>query len=289
MLVAGHTVDSCDGQLVVDPAGRVVCYLADDVGTLFVLPVGGRDEAAADAAGGGGDGGGGGTAGGGTAGGGPGGAFPLAADGVTLAAGTPPNDHPFRNDDVFAVDLHAAGIRNVRSAVVLAGTFEPTVLLLYEPRRTWAGRLAAVRATAAVAAVAVDAAARTGAVLWVLDGLPHDAATVAAVPDAAGGGGLVLCPSVALHVRHGGVAAAVSVNVFGDVWAREAPPPLREATRQSEVVLSLDQAKATFLAVRFCWGGGGEAVGERRAVQGAWQSCGRVGGGGRRGGHGDAR
>lgn len=49
-------------------------------------------------------------------------------------------------------------------------------------------------------------------------------------------------------MRHGGVAAAVSVNVFGDVWAREAPPPLREPTRQSEVVLSLDQAKVTFLA-----------------------------------------
>ncbi|KAK1861549.1 hypothetical protein I4F81_004133 [Pyropia yezoensis] len=179
---------------------------------------------------------------------GTGGAFALAADGTTLAPVVPPNDHPFRNDDIFAVDLHAAGIRSVRSAVVLAGTFEPTVLLLYEPRRTWAGRLAAVRATAAVAAVSVDAAARTGTVLWKLEGLPHDAATLAAVPDAGGGGGLVLSPSVVLHVRHGGLAAALSVNVFGDVWAREAPPPLRDPTRHSEVVLSLDQAKAAFLA-----------------------------------------
>lgn len=71
-----------------------------------------------------------------------------------------------------------------------------------------------------------------------------------------GGGGLVLSPSVVLHVRHGGLAAALSVNVFGDVWAREAPPPLRDPTRHSEVVLSLDQAKAAFLAVRFFRGGG---------------------------------
>lgn len=149
--------------------------------------------------------------------------------------------------EVFCIDIPTEyEASNIKDFVFLQGTFEPNILILHEPKRTWAGRAAIQRNTCHLLNLSVDIRSKRHTKSWVMDQLPYDSAKVIAVPESAGGGALTLSASVILQVRHGACVAALSLNCFGDAYSTEMKGKYDMITA-SDTLVECDAAHCRFL------------------------------------------
>lgn len=149
--------------------------------------------------------------------------------------------------EVFVIDIpNEYDATNIKDFVFLEGTFEPNILVLHEPKRTWAGRAAIQRNTCHLLNLSVDIRSKRHTKSWVMDTLAYDSAKVVSVPESAGGGALVISASVILQVRHGACVAGLSLNCFGDAYATEVKGKYDMITA-SDTLVECDAANCRFL------------------------------------------
>lgn len=150
-------------------------------------------------------------------------------------------------DDVFMIDLPSEySTGNVKDFVFLHGSFEPNILILVEPKRTWAGRAAIQRNTCHLLNISVDIRSKKHSKSWSMDQLPYDSQKLEAVPESAGGGALVVSVSVILQVRHGACTAGLALNFFGDAYVEEVKGKYDTITA-SDTLVECDAAHCRFL------------------------------------------
>lgn len=214
VLIRGRYSDQSSAVLRMDRKGRCVAVLANKLESLVILPVRGDDDLAA-----------------------------AAADPANVTEKEP----LVRESDMFVIDLKEEyGVSNVKDFVFLDDYFEPTVLLLHEPKRTWAGRISVQSKTAKLVAVSLDLRKKTHGKTWAMEKLPSDAHQVIGIPESAGGGVLVISPNVLLQVRHEACVAGLSFNCFGDAYAKEMSSSYSAIVR-SKTLMALDASRCCFL------------------------------------------
>ncbi|XP_041971473.1 cleavage and polyadenylation specificity factor subunit 1 [Aricia agestis] len=102
-------------------------------------------------------------------------------------------------------------IDNILDIQFLYGYYEPTLLLLYEPVRTFAGRTAVRSDTCAMAGVSLNMSARVHPVIWSTGGLPFDC--LQAVPiEKPLGGCLILAVNSLIYLNQSVPPYGVSLN-----------------------------------------------------------------------------
>jgi hypothetical protein len=148
---------------------------------------------------------------------------------------------------MYTVDLQEAyGVANVKDFVFLDDYFEPTVLILHEPKRTCPGRSAVQRNTCQLVAISLDLRSKSHSKTWAMEKLPYDAHQVVGIPESSGGGVLVLSPNILMQVRHEVCVAGLSLNSFGDAYAEEMAS-MYDTIVQSRTLMALDAARCSFL------------------------------------------
>ncbi|XP_063370441.1 cleavage and polyadenylation specificity factor subunit 1 [Cydia amplana] len=102
-------------------------------------------------------------------------------------------------------------IDNILDIQFLHGYYEPTLLLLYEPVRTFAGRTAVRNDTCAMAGVSLNMSARVHPVIWATSGLPFDC--LRAVPiQRPLGGCLIMAVNSLIYLNQSVPPYGVSLN-----------------------------------------------------------------------------
>ncbi|KAI0566023.1 Cleavage and polyadenylation specificity factor [Gracilaria domingensis] len=153
----------------------------------------------------------------------------------------------FNPADVFLVDLPTDyEASNIKDFVFLHGSFEPNVVILYEPKRTWAGRAAIQRNTSQILNISIDIQSKRTSKTWTVDQLPYDSIRLEPIPESAGGGIMLLCTSVIMQLRHGACVAGLSLNCFGDSYATEVKSKF-ETIKESDTLVECDGAHCRFL------------------------------------------
>lgn len=151
------------------------------------------------------------------------------------------------SDEVFLIDLKASyNAMNIKDIVFLQGTFEPNIVVLCEPKRTWSGRAAVHRNSSHLLCISIDVRSKRHSKTWLMEKLPYDSLKLEPVPESAEGGVLLLAPNVILQVRHGACVAGLSLNCFGDAYAAELKGTY-DAIRASENLLALDAGHCRFM------------------------------------------
>lgn len=132
-------------------------------------------------------------------------------------------------------------IDNILDIQFLHGYYEPTLLLLYEPVRTFPGRTAVRNDTCAMAGVSLNMSARVHPVIWSTGGLPFDC--LQAVPISKPlGGCLILAVNSLIYLNQSVPPYGVSLN---SIATHTTNFPLRI---QEGVCITLDGACAVPLA-----------------------------------------
>ncbi|KAG5672216.1 hypothetical protein PVAND_002358 [Polypedilum vanderplanki] len=132
-------------------------------------------------------------------------------------------------------------IDNVIDIQFLQGYYEPTLLILYEPVRTFPGRIAVRNDTCCLVAISLNIQQRVHPVIWSVTNLPFDA--LQAVPiNKPIGGCLILCINSLIYLNQSVPSYGVSLNSTAD---HSTNFPLRP---QDGVKISLDAAQIAFIS-----------------------------------------
>ncbi|KAJ0171666.1 hypothetical protein K1T71_012429 [Dendrolimus kikuchii] len=132
-------------------------------------------------------------------------------------------------------------IDNILDIQFLHGYYEPTLLLLYEPVRTFAGRTAVRNDTCAMAGVSLNMSARVHPVIWATAGLPFDCLQAVPIQKPLGGC-LILAVNSLIYLNQSVPPYGVSLN---SVATHTTNFPLRI---QEGVCITLDGACVAPLA-----------------------------------------
>ncbi|XP_064466494.1 cleavage and polyadenylation specificity factor subunit 1-like [Ornithodoros turicata] len=169
--------------------------------------------------------------------------IPFRKDGATeeadagLAFGNKP---PFLDYYPIVLNDFDEKINNIVDMQFLHGYYEPTLLILYEPLRTWPGRLAVRQDTCCILALSLNLQQRVHPIIWSFTNLPFDCTKVLAVPKPIGGV-LIMAVNALLYLNQSVPPYGVSLSSFTDFSTAF---PLKS---QEGVKLSLDCAQACFL------------------------------------------
>ncbi|XP_064640599.1 cleavage and polyadenylation specificity factor subunit 1-like [Lineus longissimus] len=131
-------------------------------------------------------------------------------------------------------------IANVIDFQFLHGYFEPTLLILYEPLRTWSGRIAVRQDTCSIVAISLNIQEKVHPVIWSLSHLPYDCLQVQAVPKPIGGV-LVFASNSCLYLNQSFPPMGVSLNSLAEI-STNFPLKIQEGVK-----ISLDGVHACFL------------------------------------------
>jgi len=115
------------------------------------------------------------------------------------------------------------GVRHVKDYVFLHGYFEPTLLILHEPKLTWSGRYAVSRDTCQLKAISLNVSQKVHPVIWSAEGLPHDSFALAAVPEPLGGA--IVFSANAIHYLNQGTRFVLPLNDFYKSTDHSQRPP----------------------------------------------------------------
>ncbi|CAL8101300.1 unnamed protein product [Calicophoron daubneyi] len=107
-------------------------------------------------------------------------------------------------------------INNVIDMQFLHGFYEPTLLVLYEPIGTWAGRVSARRDTCCIVALSFNLQKRTNPVIWFQESLPYDCSYVYSVPQPIGGV-LVLATNSVMYLKQTLPSCGLPLNCYAQV------------------------------------------------------------------------
>lgn len=130
---------------------------------------------------------------------------------------------------------------NVIDIQFLHGYYEPTVLILYEPVRTFPGRIAVRQDTCCMVAISLNIMQRVHPVIWSVANLPFDC--VQALPiEKPLGGTLILTTNAIIYLNQSVPPFGVSLNSVTDMSTNF---PLKA---QEGVCITLEGAQATFLS-----------------------------------------
>src|SRR5699024_1561868 len=92
---------------------------------------------------------------------------------------------------------------------------EPTLLILYEPVRTWAGRIAVRQDTVQMMTLSLDVHTRVHPHIWSTTNLPFNTFAALPVPKPLGGV-LILAHNALIHLNQGLPPYGISLNAFND-------------------------------------------------------------------------
>eukprot|EP00698_Gefionella_okellyi_P000539 TRINITY_DN10481_c0_g1_i1.p1 TRINITY_DN10481_c0_g1~~TRINITY_DN10481_c0_g1_i1.p1 ORF type:complete len:1389 (-),score=267.20 TRINITY_DN10481_c0_g1_i1:15-4181(-) len=112
----------------------------------------------------------------------------------------------------FPIDLGTIGVTKLLDVVFLHGYYQPTILILYQEKQTWAGRLGFHRDTCAVKAVSLDLQQQEYAIIWTMEKMPYSSFGLVSIPSPIGGA-LILSPNIVHHINQHSVHAT-SVNGY---------------------------------------------------------------------------
>lgn len=123
--------------------------------------------------------------------------------------------------NAYVDNLSKMNIREIRYAVFLHGSAEPTLLVLHEGDPSWAGNLRSKKDTCALSALSLNLSAKRHPKIWGIQNVPSDAYRLIACPS---GGALVLCSTCILYYAQGQQTGVVLHSAA--LPARQPPPPL---------------------------------------------------------------
>lgn len=130
---------------------------------------------------------------------------------------------------------------NVVDIQFLHGYYEPTVLILYEPVRTFPGRIAVRQDTCCMVAISLNITQRVHPVIWSVSNLPFDC--VQALPiEKPLGGTLILTINAIIYLNQSVPPFGVSLNSVTDISTNF---PLKV---QDGASMTLEGAQAAFLS-----------------------------------------
>ena len=132
-------------------------------------------------------------------------------------------------------------IMNVIDIALLPSYHEPTMAILFEPRRTFTSRLSALKDTVHLAIVSIDLMRRSFAPLFYVDQLPHDCFSLTPVPRPVGGV-LVTSPSCLMHFDQASMGGGLAVNAYARLVTNFA------LFDMSELTIHLDSSQIVFIA-----------------------------------------
>ncbi|UYV82374.1 CPSF1 [Cordylochernes scorpioides] len=130
---------------------------------------------------------------------------------------------------------------NIIDLQFLHGYYEPTLLILYEPIKTWPGRIAVRQDTCCIVALSLNIFQKVHPIIWSQGSMPFDCLQVVAVPKPLCGV-LILATNSLLYLNQSVPPYGISLSSFTDYSTNF---PLKG---QTEVKISLDCAQACFIA-----------------------------------------
>lgn len=131
-------------------------------------------------------------------------------------------------------------IDNVIDIRFLHGYYEPTLLILYEPARTFPGRIAVRQDTCTLVALSLNIQQRVHPVIWTVSNLPFDCQKVIPLEKPIGGC-LVMCINSLIYLNQSVPPYGVSLNSSAD---HSTSFPLRP---QDGIKITLDCANWAFI------------------------------------------
>lgn len=134
-------------------------------------------------------------------------------------------------------------VDNIIDITFLHGYNQPTLLILYEPLKTFAGRIAVRKDTCRLDVVTLDVRGRMSAFIWSREVLPFDCVRAIPVPMPVGGT-LVFAVNSLFYLNQGIPCYGVSLNSTGD---KDITTDIQIKVLEG-VKLSLDCAVADFLS-----------------------------------------
>ena len=162
----------------------------------------------------------------------------LSLDGLALGGRVMPS---YTLDLATVIQSHT--VDNIIDIQFLHGYNQPTLLILYEPLKTYAGRIAVRKDTCRLDVISLDVKERISAFIWSREVLPFDCTRAVPVPMPIGGT-LVFAVNSLFYLNQGIPLYGVSLNCTGD----------KDVTtnillkKQESVKISLDCAVAHFLS-----------------------------------------
>ncbi|XP_050434268.1 cleavage and polyadenylation specificity factor subunit 1 [Adelges cooleyi] len=132
-------------------------------------------------------------------------------------------------------------MNNILDFDFLDGYYEPTLLILYEPIKTFAGRIAVRKDTCAMVAISLNIQQRVHPVIWSLDSLPYDCQKVIPVSRPIGGV-LIMAVNSLIYLNQSVPPYGVALNSIAKTVTNF---PL---VQQEDINLVLDRATATFIS-----------------------------------------
>ena len=121
----------------------------------------------------------------------------------------------------YVDNLGKLGVRDIRDAVFLHGTSEPTLLCLHEMDPTWVGNLGEKKDTCCLTALSVNTSEKRHSKVWEALEVPSDATKLVSVPQ----GGALVFTSMAILYYNQGYKTGVIVNSKA-IPSTANPPPL---------------------------------------------------------------
>ncbi|GMR47599.1 hypothetical protein PMAYCL1PPCAC_17794, partial [Pristionchus mayeri] len=134
-----------------------------------------------------------------------------------------------------------ARLENILDMAFLEGYFEPTLLFLYEPLQTTAGRASIRSDTCCIMGVSINARERQQAVVWQMSGLPMDCYRMHSIPSPLGGA-LVVGTNQVIYLNQSVPPCGVSLNSCTDAFTKF---PLKD---RKELSIVLDASESTVLS-----------------------------------------
>ncbi|PSN32102.1 Cleavage and polyadenylation specificity factor subunit 1 [Blattella germanica] len=130
---------------------------------------------------------------------------------------------------------------NVIDVQFLHGYYEPTLLILYEPVKTFPGRIAVRQDTCAMVAISLNIQQKVHPIIWSVSNLPFDCTQAIPVRKPLGGT-LVVAINALIYLNQSVPPFGVSLNSISDVSTNF---PLKA---QEGVKLSLEGAQVSFIS-----------------------------------------
>lgn len=128
---------------------------------------------------------------------------------------------------------------NIIDFCFLHGYYEPTVLILYEPLPSWAGRVAVRRDSCSIVTLSLNLLERIYPIIWSVPSLPFDSHTIFPVPRPIGGI-IVMATNSLLYLNQSLPTVGVSLNSLGET---STDYPLKSLP---DVKISFDSAVGVF-------------------------------------------